>query len=92
MSESEKRDNGNPKREGNSHARAFTSTITLGGKAGRPPASGLLFEPRQAEIEETLSPFADDLPREVKPRGDAVVGETLSGVKNDLSANDIAIR
>jgi len=88
----EKRDNGKPKREGNSHARALTSTITPGGKAGRSPASGLLFESRQAKLEETLSPFANDLPREVEARGNDVICETLSSVENDLSANDISIR
>lgn len=92
MSASENRDSGKPRREGNSHASAFTSTITLGGKAGRSPASGLFLESRQAEIEETLSPFADDLARKVEARCNDVIGETLGSVENDLSANDISIR
>jgi hypothetical protein len=92
MSETEKRDKGKPSRDGNSQARAFTSTITLGGKAGRPPASGLLFEARQPELKETLSPLADDLAREVQARGNDVIGETLSSVENNLSADNITIR
>jgi len=72
-SESEKREKGNPRRDGNSQATAFTWTTALGGKARWPPASRLLIESRQAELEEPLSPFADDLPRQVKARGNSVI-------------------
>jgi hypothetical protein len=45
-SASDQRARGTPRRAGNSHARALTSTITLGGKAGWAPAARLFLEPR----------------------------------------------
>ena len=89
--ESEKRDNDKPRR-GAIHRREPYLNDSANGKAGRSPASGMLFEPRQPEIEETFSPFADDLAREVQPRGNDVIGQTLSSVENDLSAADVSIR
>jgi hypothetical protein len=91
MSASEKREKGKPRRDGDSQARAFTWTTTLGGKAGFAPASRLLFESRQSELEETLSPFADDLSRQVEARRNNVVRKTLRGVENDLGSDNISI-
>ncbi len=45
-SASDQRAKGTPRRAGNSQARALTSTTTLGGKAGWPPASGLFLQAR----------------------------------------------
>jgi len=49
----------------------------VGGKAGWPPASRSLFEAREALLEESLAPFADDLSGGVEARGDLVVVQTI---------------
>jgi hypothetical protein len=64
----------------------------LGGKAGWLPASRSLFETREALLEESLAPFADDLPGGVEARGDLVVVQTIGGIQGDLCTYDIAIR
>jgi hypothetical protein len=63
-----------------------------GGKAGWPPAAILLFQSGYAVLKEPLPPFADDLPRSVKPGGDLVVVEAIGSVKDDLGTDDVSIR
>jgi hypothetical protein len=65
---------------------------TLGGKAGRPTAPGLLVEPREAPEAEALAPLADDLPGRVEPRGDDIIAQALGGQEDDLGSDDIPIR
>jgi hypothetical protein len=60
---------------GRSHAIRFTSTTTVGGKAGRTPAARRLVEAREAVVEEAMAPLADDLPRRIQARADLVVAE-----------------
>src|SRR5437667_9646045 len=83
MSDRENLDKGNPRRTGSSQARAFTSTTTLGGKAGRATTSGLFIEPGQSEFGEPLSPLTDNLPWQVESRRDNVISETLCSIQND---------
>ncbi|MFY9269357.1 MAG: hypothetical protein WAO55_06375 [Candidatus Manganitrophaceae bacterium] len=57
----------------------MTSATALGGKAGGPPASGLLHKTGQSLLEETLAPLADNLAWRIKARSDDIVGESLGG-------------
>jgi hypothetical protein len=77
---------------GRSHAIRFTSTMTLGEKAGWTPAARLLVEAREAVLEETLAPLADDLAWRIHARADLVVAEAGRREKHDLGADDITIR
>ena len=43
-------------------------------------------------MEESLAPFADDLPGGIKARGDLVVVQTIGGIKGDFCTYYIAIR
>jgi len=65
---------------------------TLGGKAGGPPAAGLLLQTRQPCQRETLAPLADDLARGIQTRGDDIIGEACGGKEDDLGTNYITVR
>ena len=92
MSSTENRDRGNPRRCGNSQARALTWTTRLGGKAGFPPASGLPLETREAGQSEALPPLADDLPRRIEASSDQVIGKAIRCHENDSGADNVTIR
>ena len=92
MSSTENLDKGNPRRWGNSQARALTWTTRLGGKAGLAPASGLGLEAGQTGQRESFAPFAHDLTWGVKASGDEVIGETLGRHENDPGADNVTIR
>jgi hypothetical protein len=77
---------------GHSHAIRFTSTMTLGGKAGWSPAARLLLEAREALVKEAVAPLADNLPRRIQALRDDIVGEALGGQQDQLRADDVAIR
>jgi hypothetical protein len=77
---------------GRSQAIRFTSTMTLGGKAGWTPAARLLVEAREAVLEEAMAPLADDLSWRIQPRANLVVVETSGREEHDLGANHITIR
>jgi hypothetical protein len=77
---------------GRSQAIRFTSTRTLGGKAGWTPAARLLVEAREAVLEEAMPPLADDLSWRVQPRANLVVAETNGREEHNLGADDIPIR
>jgi hypothetical protein len=77
---------------GRSQAMRFTSTATMGGKAGWTPATRFLIEAREAVSEEAMAPFTDDLSWHIQPRADLLVAETGRGEEHQLGANDIAIR
>src|SRR5512143_2446970 len=89
ISSTENRDRGNPKRCGNSHARALTWTTRLGGKAGFAPASGLPLEARKASQSEPLPPLTDDLPRRIEARSDQVIGKAISCHEDDSGADNV---
>jgi hypothetical protein len=92
MSSTENRDRGNPKRCGNSQARALTWTTRLGGKAGFAPASGLPLEAREAGQSEPLAPLADDLTWRIEAGSDEVIGKAISRHENDSGADNVTIR
>jgi len=77
---------------GHSHAIRFTSTMTLGEKAGWSPAARLLIEAREALVKEAVAPLADNLPRRIQALRDDIVGEALGGQQDQLRADDVAIR
>jgi len=70
----------------------LTATTTLGGKAGRPPAPRQFLEARHPVPPEAFSPLADDLARQIKARGDEVIGHALGSEQHQLRANDVSIR
>src|SRR5512134_859327 len=88
----DQRATGTPASMGRSHAIRFTSTTTLGGKAGCPPASRLLVEAGETVAEKALAPFADDLARRIQASGNDVVREPVGREQDELGANDVPIR
>jgi hypothetical protein len=70
----------------------FTSTTTLGGKAGWSPAARLFVESREAVLEEAMSPLADDLAWRVQAGADLIVAQPAGRQQDDLGADDITIR
>jgi hypothetical protein len=91
-SANDQRASGTPTSIGRSQAIRFTSTMTVGGKAGWTPAARLLIEAREAVLEEAMAPFADNLPWRIQPHADLVVAETGGGEEHDLGADDVTIR
>jgi hypothetical protein len=77
---------------GRSHAIRFTSTMTLGGKAGWAPASRLFIKPREALLKEAVAPLADNLPWGIQARRDDVIGEALGGQEHQFGPDDVSIR
>src|SRR5437867_18556 len=86
------RASGRPAAAGSSHAIRFTSTTTLGGKAGFPPASWLLIQAGEALEKEALAPFADDLSRRIQSSGNDVVRESFGREQHEFGADDVTIR
>jgi hypothetical protein len=70
----------------------LTSTTTVGGKAGCAPAARLFLKTRDAVVEETVAPFADDLARSIESGRDEIIPEPFGGQQDDLRADDISIR
>jgi hypothetical protein len=77
---------------GRSHAIRFTSTLTLGGKAGWTPAARLLIEAREAVVKEAVAPFTDDLAWRVQSCADLVIAEAGRRKEDNFGADDITIR
>jgi hypothetical protein len=77
---------------GRSQAIRFTSTMTVGGKAGWTPAARLLVEAREAVLKKAMAPLTDDLARRIQPGADLVVAETGGCQEHDLGSDDISIR
>jgi hypothetical protein len=86
------RDRGRLASRGSSQARALTAMTILGGKAGGPATPGLFVQPREALLEEALSPLRDDLAGYVQASCDLIVAQPLGGVEHNLGADDISIR
>jgi hypothetical protein len=87
-----KRASGTSDRHGSSQASRLTSTTTLGGKAGCPPASRLFLKAGHAVFKEPVAPFADDLARCIETGGDDIVAEPLGSEQDDLRADNVSIR
>src|SRR5208283_196641 len=79
-----KRDSGKPSFKGSSQASALTATTILGGKPSRAPGSGLVGQPIQALFKKPFAPLTHDLPRQIEPGTNFVIGESLSGQKHYL--------
>jgi hypothetical protein len=77
---------------GRSQAMRFTSTTTLGGKAGWAPATRLHVKTREAVAEKAMSPLADDLSWRVQARADRIVAQPGCGEEHNLGADNITIR
>ena len=88
----DQRATGTPASIGRSQAIRFTSTMTLGGKAGGAPASRLFVETGKTFAEEPLAPFADDLARGIQAGGNDVVRQSLGGQQDQLGTYDVTIR
>jgi hypothetical protein len=68
-------------------------SITIsGGKSAGPPAPWSFLKTGQAFFEEAFSPLRDDLPWQVESLADLLIGKAFCSKKDDLGANDIAIR
>jgi hypothetical protein len=70
----------------------FTSTTTVGGKAGWTPAARLLVEAREAVAEKAMAPLTDDLPRGIQPCADRIVAEPRGREEDDLGSDNVSIR
>ena len=88
----DQRARGTPLTLGASHAIRLIATTTPGGKAGRAPAAWLFLKPREAVLEEAMTPLADDLPWGIEPCRDLVVAQAIRREEHDLGADDISIR
>jgi len=58
----------------------------------RTPRSWLIVKSLQAKITETLTPFADNLTRQIKSATDLLVFHALGGHEDNLGANNFIIR
>jgi len=70
----------------------LTCTTSSGGKGPGATRSGTFFEPRQALLEETFAPQADDLAASVQAFGDLVIGEAFGGMEDHSGADNLKIR
>jgi len=86
------RESGTPRVRGSSHARALTSTMTSGGKDRGTTSAGAFLEAREAFLEETFAPLADDLAARVESRRNLIVAESLGGEEHDLGPDYVSIR
>jgi hypothetical protein len=68
------------------------ATTTLGGKAGRTPATLPVLEARQPIGAEPLAPFAGDLAWHAELGRYAVVAKTPARQEHDLRPYDVAMR
>jgi len=83
------RDSDSPSLAGSSHARAFTSAMTRGGKSRRPASPRTILESVEAFKEEALSPFAHHGSSQVETFPNLLVFESLGGKKHDPGAHDV---
>ena len=77
---------------GSSHAKALTCTTSSGGKRPGATRSGTFFQARQALLEESLAPLADDFAPGIQALSDLIVGQALGGVEDHLGADNLKIR
>jgi len=81
-----------PNRAGNSHASAFTSATTGGGKSRGTTSAGTLLQTRQAFSEEALPPFAHDRPRHIEPLAELLVLKAIGRQEDDPGPDHVSIR
>jgi len=91
-SATDQRDKGRPRRHGGSQANALIATITLGGKAGRSPASRPCLKTRKPLDIKAPAPLTDDLAWHIETGGDPVVAKPLAGQKYDPGSHNVSIR
>jgi hypothetical protein len=91
-SATDQRDNGKPRRHGNSQANALIATATLGGKTGRSPATRLFVKARKPLDIEAPTPLADDLAWHAEAGCDAIVTMPLARQQNDLRPHNLPVR
>ena len=77
---------------GSSHAKAFASATTPGGKAWLPASPRPILESVEAFQEKALSPFAHHGASQVEALPDLLVFESIGGEQHDLGANYVTIR
>ena len=63
-----------------------------GGKNGRTPGTGKIFQTVQALLKEAFAPLADNLSGERNPVGNLVVPQALRGQEDRLGSHDHKIR
>src|SRR5215471_12162152 len=90
-SATDQRDKGRPPRHGNSQASALIATATLGGKAGRSPATRLFVKTRKPQGIEASTPLADDLAWHIEASRDTVVALSLARQEYDLGSHDLPV-
>jgi hypothetical protein len=78
------RDKGTPVVAGSSHASAFTSITTSGGKNPGAPRAVSIIEPRHPLVKESLSPKADHFASGIQPLGDFMVAQPFVCQEDDL--------
>jgi hypothetical protein len=76
---------------GISHAIAFTSTTSCGGKTSGASAAWLVGESFEAVQVEAFSPIAHNLPGHFELLTDYLILKSLCGEQNELGANDFSV-
>jgi len=66
--------------------------MTSGGKDRGTTSAGAFLEAREAFLEETFAPLADDLAARVESRGNLIVAESFGGEEHDLGPDNVSIR
>lgn len=92
ISDELKRESGTPLSLGSSHASAFTSTSTRGGKDGRTSPPRPILKSGKALLIEAFPPLRDNLARQIELTCDLVIVNALCRKKDDLGPHDGIIR
>ena len=71
---------------------ALTCMLSSRGKTGRAPGARKTLQALKTFLEESLAPFADNLPGKQNLSCDLVVAQTSGGHQDDLGADDLIIR
>jgi len=66
--------------------------MTSGGKDRGTTSAGAFLEAREAFLEETFAPLADDLAARVESRRNLIVTESFGGEEHDLGPDYVSIR
>jgi hypothetical protein len=87
-----KRESGTRLSLGSSHASAFTSTSTRGGKDGRTSPPWPILKSGKAFLVKAFSPLRDDLARQIELVCNLVIVQVSRREKDDLGPHDGIIR
>ena len=63
-----------------------------GGKNGRTPGTGKIFQTVQAFLKKAFAPLADNLPWQRNPLGNLVIAQALGGQEDGLGSDNHKIR